>query len=62
MTVIVIDNNGNKATYGYDPEHMEGVLGFYANALSKGFISSYSVEQYLTYPQKWGRGDPRACG
>jgi hypothetical protein len=44
MNVTVINNEDTAITYGYAPEHYDGVVAFYADLQSKGEIQSFTVE------------------
>jgi hypothetical protein len=40
---VAVKKNGAVVTYGYAPEHYEGVVEFYAEALSNNEIDSFIV-------------------
>jgi hypothetical protein len=40
---VAVKKNGAVVTYGYDPEHYEGVVKFYSDALSNNEIDSFIV-------------------
>jgi len=43
MQIAVTDNNWATITYGYSPEHFDGVVEFYADLVEKGEIKSYTI-------------------
>jgi hypothetical protein len=43
MNVTVINNEDTAITYGYAPEHYDGVVKFYQDLQDKGEIQSFTV-------------------
>jgi len=44
MNVKVVNNEETEITYGFSPEHFDGVSEYYNELLEKGEIQSFTIE------------------